>query len=88
MIDDQKSVSNEITLSYVQDPSANIKIGFGYSVSSKHQNGSSINFVKGETINVHDNHNSNKNNVFTKHEKETIKNCDMKKCNAFLIILN
>ncbi|XP_060866511.1 formin-binding protein 4-like [Metopolophium dirhodum] len=78
-LDDQKSESNEKTLSYVQDPCANIKIGFGYSVSSKHKNGGSINFVKGETINVHDNHNSNKNNVFSKHEKETIKNCDMKK---------
>ncbi|KAF0767033.1 formin-binding protein 4-like [Aphis craccivora] len=53
-LDDQKSELNEKSLSYVQDPSANIKIGFGYSVSSNHKNGGSINFVKGETINVHD----------------------------------
>jgi len=88
IIDDQKSESTEKTLSYVQDPCANVKTGFGYSVSSKHKNGGSINFVKGETINVHDNHNSNKHNVFKKHEKDTINNCDIKKCNASLIILN
>lgn len=78
-LDDQKSELNEKTLSYVQDPCANIKIGFGYSVLSKHKNCGSINFVKGETINVHDNHNSDKNNFFTKYEKDTIKNCDIKK---------
>jgi len=57
-------------------------------MSSKHKNGGSINFVKGETINVHNNHNSDKNNVLTKHEKDTIQSCDMKKSNAVLIVLN
>ncbi|XP_025197460.1 formin-binding protein 4-like [Melanaphis sacchari] len=83
-LDDQKSELNEKSLSYVQDPCANIKIGFGYSVSSSYKKGGSINFVKGETINVHDNHNSNKNNILTKHEKDTIKNCDMKKSKNYI----
>jgi len=82
--DDQKSELNEKSFSYVQDPCANIKIGFGYSVSSNHKNGGSINFVKGETINVHDNHNTKKNNVLTKHEKDSIKNCDIKKTKNYI----
>lgn len=72
---------NEKSFSYVQDPCANMKTGFGYSMSSKHTNGNSIHFVKGETINVHNNQNSDINYV-TNQQKDTIKNCDTKKGNA------
>lgn len=74
---------NEKTFSYVQDPCANIKTGFGYSVSSKHKNGSSINFVKGETINLQNNQNSDINNLdITKQQQNPTKTCDSKKGNT------
>lgn len=62
--------------SYVQDPCANIKTGFGYSVSTKHKNGGSINFVKGETINVQNNQVPDKNNLIIKSQVDTNKNYD------------
>lgn len=82
--EDLTNDTNLKSFSYVQDPCANIKTGFGYSVSSKHKNGGSINFIKGETINVQNNQNSDKNNVITKHQKEPITNCDIKKGNAII----
>lgn len=69
---------NEQTLSYVQDPSANLKTGFGYSVPSKHTNGGSINFVKGETMNLQNNQIPDKTNVITKQQNDSIKHCDIK----------
>lgn len=69
---------NEKTLSYVQDPSANLKTGFGYSVPSKHTNGGSINFVKGETMNLQNNQIPDKTNVITKQQKDSIMHCDIK----------
>uniref|UniRef100_A0A2S2QB47 WW domain-containing protein n=1 Tax=Sipha flava TaxID=143950 RepID=A0A2S2QB47_9HEMI len=77
--EDQNNDSNEKSFSYVQDPCANVKTGFGYSVSSKSINGGSINFIKGETINLKNNQNSDKNNVTSKQQKESITNCDIKK---------
>ncbi|VVC24264.1 Hypothetical protein CINCED_3A009900 [Cinara cedri] len=79
--DEKASDLNETPFSYVQDPCANTKTGFGYSVSTKHRNGSSINFVKGETINVQNNQNLDTNNVITK-QKDTIKNCDTNKAKS------
>jgi hypothetical protein len=82
--EDQNNDSNEKSFSYVQDPCANVKTGFGYSVSSKSINGGSINFIKGETINLKNNQNSDKNNVTSKQQKESITNCDIKKGNAII----
>lgn len=59
-IDDQKSDKNEKQIPYGQDPCASEKIGFGYSASLKSKNSGSINFIKGETINLQNNQNSNK----------------------------
>lgn len=42
---------------------------------SNYKNGGSINFVKGETINLQTNLNSDKNNAI-KQQKDLIKNCD------------
>lgn len=69
---------NEKSFSYIQDSCANMKTGFGYSTSSKHTNGGSINFVKRETINVQNNQNFDKNCI-TNQQKDCIKNCDAKK---------
>lgn len=77
--DDQKSDLNVKSFSYVQDPCANIKTGFGYSESSKHINEGSINFVKGETINLQTNLSSVKNNVLIRQQNDPIKNCNNKK---------
>jgi len=66
--------------SYAQDPCANEKTGFGYSVSSKHKNGGSISFVRGETINLQNNQTSDKNDVTI--QKDTMKNCDIKNGNT------
>lgn len=80
--------SNKKSFSYIQDPCANTKTGFGYSMSSKHKNSGSINFVKGETINVQNNQNSDKNNTITKHQKEPSPNCDMNKGSNAIIFWN
>lgn len=50
-------------------------------MSSNHTIGGSINFIKGETINVQNNQNSDTNNI-TKQHKDSVKNCDTKKGNA------
>jgi len=76
--EDQKIDLNEKSFSYAQDPCANVKTGFGYSMSSKHKNGGSINFIKGETINLQTNQNSDKYYV-AKQQKDPINNCDTKK---------
>lgn len=77
-VDDQKTDLSEKSFSYAQDPCANVKTGFGYSVSSKHKNGGSINFIKGETINLQNsNQNSDKYNG-KKQQKVPINNCDAK----------
>lgn len=73
--------SNETMLTYVQDPCANIKTGFGYSVSTKQNNGGSIHFVKGETMNLQNNQIPDKNNVIKQH-KDTTKNCDTNEGNV------
>lgn len=75
ILDDQNSDLTEKSFSYVQDPCANLKTGFGYSVSSNHKNGGSINFVKGETINLQNNQISDKIAV-QKQPKDINKNCD------------
>lgn len=80
--DDQKTDLDEKSFSYAQDPCANSKTGFGYSVSSKHKNGGSINFIKGETINLQNYQNSDKYNVVVKQQKDPIKNCDTRKGNV------
>lgn len=68
---------NVSNFSYAQDPCANQKTGLGYSVSSKNKNGGSINFIKGETINLPNNQNdSDKNKAVTKQQKDPVKNCD------------
>jgi len=66
------------TFSYAQDPSASKKIGFGYSVSSSHTNEGSINFVKGEILNLQTNQKIDKNSLI-KQQKSPIENCDIKK---------
>jgi len=66
------------SFSYAQDPSASKKIGFGYSVSSSHTNEGSINFVKGEIMNLQTNQKIDKNSL-TKQQKSPIENCDIKK---------
>lgn len=78
LTDDQNSDLTENPFSYAQDPCANLKTGFGYSVSSKHTNEGSINFIKGETINLQ---NSDKNNI-QKQQKDSLKSCDTIKGNA------
>ncbi|XP_050443305.1 formin-binding protein 4-like [Adelges cooleyi] len=50
--DDGTNSLNEKKLLYSHDPCANIKTGFGYSAPTKPNNGGSISFVKGETINL------------------------------------
>lgn len=50
-------------------------------MSSNHKNGGSINFVKGETINLQNNQISDKNTI-QKQPKDSIKNCDTIKGNA------
>lgn len=83
--DDQNSDLTEKSFSYAQDPCANLKTGFGYSVSSNHKNGGSINFVKGETINLQNNLTSDKIAI-QKQPKDSIKNCDTIKGNANLSV--
>lgn len=83
--DDQNSNLTEKSFSYAQDPCANLKTGFGYSVSCNHKNGGSINFVKGETINLQNNQNFDKNTI-QKQPKDPIKNCDTIKGNIKLNI--
>lgn len=78
--DNETNTMSQNTFSYVQDPCANIKTGFGYLASSKHKNGSTISFVKGETINVQ-NQKSDKNNVVTRQQKDLVKKCDIKNGN-------
>lgn len=73
-------------LSYVQDPCANIKTGFGYSVPTKNKNGGSINFVKGETMNLQNNQIPDKNNGTKQHKEDTIKSCDTNEGNVKFII--
>lgn len=53
-------------------------------MSSKSITGGTINFIKGETINLQNNQNSDKNNVVSKQQKELITNCDIKKGNLII----